>query len=35
VGFPILANKIFYYKDAYFKKRLLPAPKVATLVLLG
>jgi type IV secretion system protein VirD4 len=35
VGFPILANKIFYYKDAYFKKRLLPAPKVATLTLTG
>jgi len=31
VGFPILANKIFYYADGYFKKRLLPAPKVPLL----
>ncbi|WP_426700048.1 type IV secretory system conjugative DNA transfer family protein [Rhodanobacter sp. Col0626] len=33
VGFPILANKIFYYRDPYFKKRLLPAPQVPTLTL--
>jgi type IV secretion system protein VirD4 len=35
VGFPILANKIFYYQDGYFKKRLMPAPQVPALVLPG
>lgn len=35
VGFPILANKIFYYKDAYFKKRLTPPPQVPVLALSG
>jgi type IV secretion system protein VirD4 len=33
LGFPILASKIFYYKDRYFKKRLLPAPAVPKLKL--
>ncbi|WP_454832360.1 type IV secretory system conjugative DNA transfer family protein [Pseudoxanthomonas wuyuanensis] len=33
VGHPIMGNKIFYYKDAYFKKRLLEAPGVPKLVL--
>jgi type IV secretion system protein VirD4 len=35
VGFAILANKIFYYKDVYFKKRLRPPPPVPLLVLPG
>lgn len=33
VGHPILGDKIFYYKDSYFKKRLLKAPDVPRLVL--
>ena len=33
VGYPILADKIFYYKDRYFKKRLLKAPQVPRLAL--
>lgn len=33
VGHPIMGSKIFYYKDAYFKKRLLPAPEVPRLEL--
>ena len=35
VGSPILANKIFYYQDPYFKKRLLPPPGVPLLTLRG
>ncbi len=33
VGHPIMGDKIFYYKDAYFKQRLLPAPEVKKLKL--
>jgi type IV secretion system protein VirD4 len=33
VGHPIMGDKIFYYKDAYFKQRLLEAPEVPKLVL--
>lgn len=33
VGHPILGDKIFYYKDSYFKKRLVKAPDVPKLVL--
>ncbi|KGE52458.1 type IV secretory system conjugative DNA transfer family protein [Xanthomonas axonopodis pv. vasculorum] len=35
LGYPILADKIFYYKDRYFKKLLLPAPSVPRLALGG
>ncbi|WP_045764604.1 type IV secretory system conjugative DNA transfer family protein [Xanthomonas albilineans] len=35
IGYPILANKIFYYKDSYFKKLLLKAPQVPRLALGG
>lgn len=31
VGHPILGDKIFYYKDPYFKPRLLDAPEVPML----
>lgn len=33
LGYAILAKKIFYYQDAYFKKRLLPPPPVPKLKL--
>ncbi|WP_052688207.1 type IV secretory system conjugative DNA transfer family protein [Xanthomonas sp. MUS 060] len=33
VGYPILADKIFYYKDSYFKPLLLKAPQVPRLAL--
>lgn len=32
IGYPILADKIFYYKDSYFKPMLLKAPQVPRLV---
>lgn len=35
LGYAINAKKIFYYEDAYFKKRLLPAPPVPKLTLSG
>ncbi|PPU91745.1 type IV secretory system conjugative DNA transfer family protein [Xanthomonas albilineans] len=35
IGYPILADKIFYYKDSYFKKLLLKAPQVPRLALGG
>lgn len=31
VGYPILGDKIFYYKDRQFKGRVLPAPEVPRL----
>ena len=31
VGYAVLGKKIFYYQDAYFKKRLLPPPPVSKL----
>nr|WP_308005825.1 type IV secretory system conjugative DNA transfer family protein [Xanthomonas albilineans] len=35
IGYPILADKIFYYKDSYFKPLLLKAPQVPRLALGG